>query len=101
MSYPKLRRVGDAAEHSAHGRPRQGGISAYVWLDYEQSPRNPRRNGLPVKRREGSLLMGHEHVARALLELRQSRQTASGTDPLLPHAPKAFEGGEVVPTMGR
>ena len=45
--------------------------------------------------------MGHEHVSRALVELMQSRKTSSGTDHVLHHAPKAFDGVEVVPTMGR
>src|SRR5262249_6321986 len=67
----------------------------------KQIPQSSRRNPLPVKRINGSLLMGHEHVARALIELMQSRKTSSGTDHVLHHAPKAFDGVEVVPTMGR
>ena len=54
-----------------------------------------------MKRIHGSLLMGHEHVSRALGELRQSRQTPSGTERVLHHAPEAFEGIAVRPTMGR
>jgi hypothetical protein len=45
--------------------------------------------------------MGHEHVSHALVELMQSRKTSSGPDHVLPHAPKAFDRVEVVPTMGR
>jgi hypothetical protein len=45
--------------------------------------------------------MGHEHVSRALVERLQRRKTSSGTDHVLHHAPKAFDGVEVVPTMGR
>ena len=44
-----------------------------------------------MKRIDGSLLMGHEHVARALIELMQSRKTSSGPDHVLHHAPKAFD----------
>ncbi len=56
---------------------------------------------VPVKRIDGSLVLGHQHVARALIELMQSGKTPSGTDPVLQHPPKAFNGIEVVPTMGR
>jgi len=45
--------------------------------------------------------MGHEHLASAVVELMQIRKTSSGTDHVLHHAPKAFDGVEVVPTMGR
>jgi hypothetical protein len=54
-----------------------------------------------VKRINGSLLMGHEYLARAVVELLQIRKTPSGADRVLHHAPKAFDGVEVVPTMGR
>src|SRR2546422_1227069 len=35
--------------------------------DYEQIPRSPRRNELPVKRIDGTLLMCHKHLAGALV----------------------------------
>jgi hypothetical protein len=54
-----------------------------------------------VERINGSLLMGHEHLAGAVVELMQIRKTPSGPDHVLQHAPKAFDGIEVVPTMGR
>src|SRR2546426_8177585 len=44
--------------------------------------------------------MRHEHLARALVELMEIGKTPSGADPVLHHAPKAFDGVEVVPTMG-
>jgi len=69
--------------------------------EIEQNPRSSRQNELPVKRIHGSLLMGHESLASAAGELRQIRQTSSGPDHVLPHAPAAFDGVEVVPTMGR
>src|SRR5262245_23866771 len=45
--------------------------------------------------------MGHEHVVCAVVELMQIRKTSSGTNRALHHAPKTFDGVEVVPTMGR
>ena len=45
--------------------------------------------------------MGHEHLTRAVVELVQLRKTPSGADRVLQHPPKAFDGIEVVPTMGR
>jgi hypothetical protein len=35
--------------------------------DYKQIPRSARRNPLPVKRINGSLLVGHQHPAGALV----------------------------------
>jgi len=70
-------------------------------LDAKQNPRNARRNLLPMKRINRSLLMGHEHVSRALVELMQIRKTPSGADRVLHHTPEAFDRVEVVPTMGR
>jgi hypothetical protein len=35
--------------------------------------------------------MGHEHVSRALVELRQIRKTPSGADRVLHDAPEAFD----------
>ena len=67
----------------------------------KQTPRNSRRNLLPMKCINRSLLMGHEHVSRALVELMQIRKTPSGTDRILHHAPEAFDRIEVMPTMGR
>ena len=48
-----------------------------------------------------SLLMGHEYVSRALVELLQIRKTPSGSDRILHHPPEAFNGVEVMATMGR
>jgi hypothetical protein len=45
--------------------------------------------------------MGPKHLARAVVELMQIRQTSSGTARVRHHAPKTFDGVEVVPTMGR
>ena len=53
-----------------------------------------------MERINGSLLMGHEHLARAVVELMQIRKAPTGADCVLHHAPKAFDGIEVVPTMG-
>ena len=42
-----------------------------------------------------------QHPPGALVELQQIGQTASGADGVLHHPPEAFDGVEVVPTMGR
>jgi hypothetical protein len=69
--------------------------------EYQQLPQNTRRNELPVKLIDGSLVMRHEYVAGAPVELLQIRQTASSADGVLHHPPEPFHGIEVVPTMGR
>src|SRR2546429_7983857 len=68
---------------------------------FEQNPQNSRRNLLPMKCINRSLLMGHEHVSRALVELLQIRKKPSGADRVLHDAPEAFDRIEVRPTMGR
>ena len=70
------------------------------WLHNKQLPLSLRRNLWPVKRIYGSLLMRHEHTARALVELRQIGETPSGADPVLQHAPEAFNGIEVMSATG-
>src|SRR4030095_7340527 len=50
-----------------------------------------RRNTLPVKRIDRSLVMRHEHAARAVGELRQSGKPSSGAAPVRQHAPEAFQ----------
>ena len=54
-----------------------------------------------MKRINRSLLMGHEHVACALIELMQIRKTPSGADRVLHDAPEAFDGIEVMAAVGR
>jgi hypothetical protein len=54
-----------------------------------------------MKRINGSLLMGHEHVSRALVELMQIRKTPSGADRVFHRPPETFDGIEVVTTVGR
>jgi hypothetical protein len=44
--------------------------------------------------------MRPEHSTRALVELMQSGKAPSGTNPVLHHTPEAFNGIEVVPTVG-
>jgi hypothetical protein len=53
-----------------------------------------------MKRIDGTLLMRHKHLAGALVELRKIAKTASGADGVLHHPPEAFDGIEVVATMG-
>ena len=45
--------------------------------------------------------MRHEHPACALIELLKSAKTSSSADRVLHHAPKAFDGVQMVATMGR
>ena len=66
----------------------------------KQSPRSPRRNGLPVKRINGTLLMGHKYLAGAFVKLHQVAKAASCPNRALHHPPEAFDGVEMVPTMG-
>ena len=52
-----------------------------------------------MKRLDGSLVMRHEHSARAVVELRQIGKTPSSADPVFEHAPEAFNRIEVVTTV--
>ena len=54
-----------------------------------------------MKRIDRSLLMGHEYVSCALVELMQSRKTPSSADRVLHHPPEAFDRVQVVAIMGR
>ena len=54
-----------------------------------------------MKRIDGALLMRHEHLAGALVELSQIAKTASCTNRVFHRPPEAFDGIEVVPTVGR
>ena len=56
---------------------------------------------LPVKLVDRTLLMCHQHPPGALVELQQIGKTASSADGVLHDPPEAFDGVEVVPTMGR
>jgi hypothetical protein len=44
--------------------------------------------------------MRHEHLTCALVELMQIGKTPSGSDRILHHPPEAFNGVEVMATMG-
>ena len=46
-------------------------------------------------------LMSHEHSTRALVELLQIGTTPSSANPVLHHTPEAFNGIQVVTTVGR
>ena len=67
---------------------------------YKQIPRSSRRNPLPMKRINGSLLMRHEYLACALVEQMEIGKTSSGPDGVFHHPPETFDGVEVGPTMG-
>jgi len=45
--------------------------------------------------------MRHEHTACSLVELTESGKIPSSPDLILHHAPEAFNGIEVMSTMGR
>src|SRR5438093_10550860 len=66
----------------------------------KQHPQSTRRNALPVKRINRSLLMRHEYLTRSLVQQMASGKTSSGADGVLQHAPETFNGVEVVTTMG-
>jgi hypothetical protein len=55
---------------------------------------------LPVKLQYWSLVLRHEHSARALVELMQIGTAPSGTNFVLHHTPEAFNGIQVVTTVG-
>jgi hypothetical protein len=67
----------------------------------KQLPLNSRQNGLPVKLIDWSRLMIRKYATCALVELMQIGKTPSSTDPVLQHAPEAFNRIEVMPTVGR
>src|SRR5690349_2863268 len=65
---------------------------------YKQHLLYSRRNALPVKRIDGSLVMVHQHAAHALIELLEVGKTPSGPNPVLHHAPETFDGIQMVST---
>ena len=54
--------------------PGRGHALEVIRRNKKQVSRSPRRNGLPVKRIDGALLMGHQHLAGGAV-------TSSGTGP--------------------
>jgi hypothetical protein len=93
---PEVQTLEERLHFSALRRAQQQ-IAAF---DYEQIPQSPRRNGLPVKRLNGTLLMGHKYLAGAFVKLHQVAKAASCPNRALHHPPEAFDGVEMVPTMG-
>src|SRR5207248_785071 len=67
----------------------------------KQNPQSLRRNKLPAKLIDRALLMRHEHLTGSLVELREITKTAACADGVLHHAPEAFDGVDVMTTMGR
>ena len=55
---------------------------------------------LPVKLKYWSLVLRHEHSTRALVELMQIGKAPSGTNSVLQHTPEAFNGIQVMTTVG-
>src|SRR5437016_13806264 len=66
---------------------------------FQQHLKSTRRNTLPVKLIDGSLVMCHKHLACALVEQMEIGKPASGPDRVLHHPPEAFDGVQVVATM--
>ena len=50
---------------------------------------------------DGAFVMRHEYLTCALVELMEINKTSSGADRVLHDAPEAFDGIEVMATMGR
>src|SRR6516162_377500 len=91
-----------AETNSKKGQRTDMGIDLLRMTTYiKQLPLSLRRNELPVKRIYWSRLMIGEHSTRALIELMQIGKTPSSIDPVLHHAPEAFNRIEVVATMRR
>src|SRR5215475_11552329 len=67
----------------------------------KQLLRSSRRKVSPVELIDGPFLMRHEHLAGALVELRQIGKASSSADGVLHHPPEAVDGIEMVATMGR
>jgi hypothetical protein len=70
-------------------------------LVIQQVLRSLRRNALPVELIDRPFLMRQEHLAGALVERSEITKTASRSNGVLHHPPEAFDGIEMVTTMGR
>jgi hypothetical protein len=66
----------------------------------QQHLQRMRRNVLPVEFINWSLLMRHEDLPGALIELLEISETPSSSNLLLHHPPEASDGVEMVATMG-
>ena len=67
---------------------------------YKQIPRSLRRNGLPVKLIDGTLLMRHEYLAGSPVKLMEGAETAPRSNRVLHHTPEAFDRVEVMAAVG-
>ena len=98
-------RVWGSSERHAYGSGRLGTRAAgYLgtgpW-QRKQLLRSSRRNVSPVELINGPFVMRHEHLACALVEQMEIGKTSSSPDRVLHHPPEAFDGVQVVATMGR
>src|SRR5437588_8616719 len=66
----------------------------------KQIPRSLRRNGLPVKLIDGTLLMRHEYLAGSPVKLMEGAETAPRSNRVLHHTPEAFDRVEVMAAVG-
>jgi DDE superfamily endonuclease len=76
-------------------------VRSTAWYGKKQLLRSSRRNVSPVERIDGPFLMRHEDLACAPVELLEVAKAASCANRVLHHPPKAFDGIEMVATMGR
>jgi hypothetical protein len=68
--------------------------------DSEQHRHRTRWHGLPVPRRDGSLVMDHQPLTRAFGSPRETGITPSSPSRVLRHPPDAFHGVQVVASRG-
>ena len=71
------------------------GAQPYLWRavdqeGYEQNPQHSRRNALPTERINGPLVMCHEHLTCALIELLPITSTPSRSNGVFHRPPEAF-----------
>jgi hypothetical protein len=71
-------------------------LDAGLVQGFKQSPQSMRRNRSPVKLIDGLVLLCHEHLASALVELVEIAQTPSRSDGVFHRPPKAFHGIEMM-----
>ena len=67
---------------------------------FKQNPRSSRRNELPTELIDGPLLMGHEHLSGAPIELMQIFKTASRSNYFFQASPKTFNGTPMMAAVG-
>src|SRR2546422_10936152 len=67
---------------------------------YKQIPLSLRRNLLPGKLLNRTLLMSHQHLARTLVKLTETAKTSSCSNAVLHHPPEPLHRPQVLPPTG-